>query len=250
MGNNQSEITQQVAASFTEILNTAVSSVLTEGTVTCSNNAEFKLCIGCIGNPDGSNTPCPLNFNGVTVTVDQNSFANCSLTESNTTSITDKITTSVTNNVTTWVNQSEGSVQGWLTFAFNTQAARNYTKTELINRIVNGVSEDISTQCSAALSSNAELIVPICGNFNNVNFIFQQDSITQSLTGCINNTVLNNVLNDTVINAIVQETNQNFKSTQEGPLDLLKVIVIIIAIIVGLLIIGGIVVAATTISKV
>lgn len=249
MGNLQSAVSKQVAASFTNVVNSTVNNVINQADLACSATDSFSLCTGCIPASPSNPTPatCPFSFTNGSFNISQTNALNCTLNSTNITSISNTLKTDLQTNISQWIQQNLNNFQGWLTFAFNTQAGQSTNIQQVSTDISNSITNNISNQCSAELGANTVGVISLCGYFDDVNFNFNQTNTLTSLTSCINKDVINNVESNQVINEMIQQTDQHFASQQQGPLtgaeEDIRVLIIVIAIIAGLLIIGGVIVA-------
>lgn len=248
MGSVQSQVSTEVAASYTNVVNNVVNSVVNSSDLNCTTQETFSLSTGII--PASGGFPaqnCPFSLTDGSLTVGQGSALSCSLNSTNINSISSQIKNRLETETQQWIQQNFTNFQGWLESAFSTQAGQTTTISKVSNDIANSVSNNISNQCQAELNANENNTIALCGYYKDVNLAFTQSSALTSLTSCINKNVISTIDNNTVINEMVQETDAKFASRQQGPLtggdSLIKTIAIIAAIIVGLLIIAGVIVA-------
>ena len=244
MGSAQSSVTQQVEADYTDIVNSTINSIINKSTLECSSTQVLEVCPGCIPISD-TQAPiiCPLTINNGGFTVNQVGNVTCNLGSENTTKLSNDLKTNLTSATEQWIENNYSNYQGWFAIAFNSQTANNTQISQISQEITNDITNDISNLCSAELNSYQFLQVPICGIFNNVDFVFNQDNATTSITSCINNNIINNAIKNTVIASAIQRADDYFASRQEGPLDWIKYVIIGVVVIVVIIIIGAILIA-------
>ena len=247
MGNLQSAVSKQVAASFTNEVNTTVNNVINQSDLACSASDTFNLCTGCIPASPANPTPaiCPFSLTDGSINITQVNTLNCTLNSTNITSISNSLKTNLQNNISQWITQNLNNFQGWLAFAFNTQAGQSTNREQVSTDIANSITNNISNQCSAELGANTVGVISLCGYFEGSSFNYNQANTLTSLTSCINKDVINNIESNTIINEMVQQTDQKFASEQFGPLTGaerdIEILLIVIAIVVVVVIVGALI---------
>lgn len=182
----QASETTQTLNDFTSVINTAVENARNDAKLNCTAVDNISVLSGSVpvftnGVVTGA-IVCPTNATGVTIT--QTANATCNLSGDFTTDFQNSLSTSVQNNVQQWIDTELKNKQGWLSIAFSAQIAKNENSTTIATRITNGLTANITTQCSAQLLASANAIVSICGNYT-ADFNFDQSAFTTNLTSCI-----------------------------------------------------------------
>jgi len=239
--NIQSSASRQVLRDFTSVVNESSSSVIQSESATCASGNIFNINIG------GKECDGTVVIEGANTNIDQDSANGCKINQTNGAKVTDQNTTTIKTAAQQFIQNQLDSDQGWLAIGLSVQTTTNVSKQDIQTRIDNIAKENIEQSCSSYISSYNMGNLDICADVIDSTINLTQKSEVTALSQCSNTTILNNFFNTQELQEFAQNTDNYFKSTQEGPLsgaeNIIRIIIIAAAILVGLLIIGGIIFA-------
>ena len=237
--NIQSSSTTATQNDYTNFINSFVTNVVNNSSVTCNTNQTYNINFGSI--PASGGFPpqtCAFSFNNGNINVTQTSAQNCNLTAENINEISATITNNITNQLSQWITNNLSSNQGWLSIALSSQAANNISAQQVAAMITNNAITNISSTCAAEISAAQSSNISICGVFNNTNFNLTQAAVITNLTSCINKNTINYIASNTQLNAMAQTADNKLSSTQEGLSTIAKYIIIAVVVVAVLALIG------------
>ena len=237
--NIQSASTTATQNDYTNFINSFVTNVVNNSSVTCNTNQTYNINFGSI--PAGGGFPpqtCAFSFNNGNINVTQTSAQNCNLTAENINEISATITNNITNELSQWITNNLQSNQGWLAVALNSQFANNISAQQVAAMITNNAITNISSRCAAEISAAQSSNISICGVFNNTNFNLTQAAVITNLTSCINKNTINYIASNTQLNGMAQTADNKLASSQEGLSTIARYIIIAVVAVVILIIIG------------
>lgn len=233
MGNAiQSNETQQTLSAYTSFVNNLVTNISTTARAQCTSGNNFDLITG--GSQD-----CPFVFSGGSLTVTQLAGTTCTFNSTQVTDLNNTLKDQLTTKTRQFIDQKADNRQGWLATAFSIAVQKGISKEELINRIVNGVTTNLTNRCESVAQSLNNQRVRLCGVYTNATLNFNQSSFVTAYTSCVNENLIKTFVDDQVLQDIAQETDQVLINRQGGLDDIYRYIIIgIVALLAIVLIVG------------
>lgn len=235
--NVQATKTKQVLSDFTQVVNQTTNNVLQSTNASCTAANTAKLVVG------GPQCAQAVTIEGSNINITQDSAAGCKINLTNGAQVTTQDYNDIKTASQQFIQNQLDSDQGWLAIGLSVQTSTNVTKEDIQNRINNISNTDLDQSCEATISTFNLGSLDICADIINSNINLTQDAQSTAIAQCTNTAIINNFFNTQVLQDFAQNTDNHFKSTQEGPLDLAKWLIYAAVIIVGLLIVAGIIFA-------
>jgi hypothetical protein len=238
--NIQSVSTTNTLNDFNSTINSAIFNVVNNASVSCSAGTFLDLKVGSflVSDINGNKTfaICPTTAQGIDVS--QFSNQTCSLTQQATNNLQQDATNSVNSAIKSWINNNLSNNQGWLAIATSVATTNNQNVDDIVNKLTNTLTADITNKCSSFLQGSESGIISICGDFGNKGITVNQSVIQTNLTSCITKNTISAIQSNTVVNNIAQQVDNKLANTQEGLSTIAKYIIIAVVAVVVLIIIG------------
>ena len=231
MGSVQATETQQVASAFNSTVNSVINSAAQTAGFQSATINNINVTVGGAG--------CPPIAIGGNVNISQAQSSNFTVTSENLQNVTNNVKTHLASSLNSWITNNLQSYNGWLSFALSAQVAGSNTQDDIVNMIVNSISNNATQACSTQLITQNGINLTLCANVTGNVDVDQNTAITAS-ESCINKQIANTIISNSVINSIVQQTNNHFLAQNQGLGDIFYYIIIAAVIIFIFLVIAGV----------